>query len=551
MNPFGPFGNMFPYTNFHSMNLDWVIQVAKDFLDQYTTIQETITEGMEELTDKKDELEALLDAWYQEHSEDIANDLADALQDLNDALTAKILEFDTAADAKGAEVIASIPANYTALSRAVNAYLCISAQQKITYNYSTKTITFPAGCYCIYNGVPYSIVSSISLDVTSHLQTDSCNLWMLSDRSIIAEKFNLQPSDTSAKFLGSIYDKNIYINGVAPNFIKIIYADSIENSLFVNNNGSFIGIEEEIRTVVVNRNTKKITFPGGFKVYRGKTYSYSQTAISYTDNTATKIWMKNNGDIYCTTWNDNDIWHADDDCIGYFYYDTVYIAGIPQSAISVIETNNSNSVFVFGDSIPAGTNTTKNFTQILHSFNKLLHYYNYAQGGTGYVREYTGTAVAGDGTEANGSSTSLTGDNNIYKQIQAVDGSLDNILIMAGTNDWSFGVDISTFRAAVDTALSYAQTKTQKILVVLPIKRENWATANNSQGLKLADYCNEIKASCIERGIAYYEGFEIFLNPSVAGIKTTFVPDGLHPNLEGHKRIARALYETAMQAYGR
>ena len=49
MNPFGPFGNMMPYSNFHGMNLDWVIQIAKDFLDQYTSIQQVITEGEESL----------------------------------------------------------------------------------------------------------------------------------------------------------------------------------------------------------------------------------------------------------------------------------------------------------------------------------------------------------------------------------------------------------------------------------------------------------------------------------------------------------------------
>ena len=73
MIPNGPFGNMFPYTNFHSMNLDWVIQVAKDFLDQYTNIQQTITDGLDALDAKKEALEALLQVWYDEHSQDIAD----------------------------------------------------------------------------------------------------------------------------------------------------------------------------------------------------------------------------------------------------------------------------------------------------------------------------------------------------------------------------------------------------------------------------------------------------------------------------------------------
>ena len=120
----------FPYTNFHQLNLDWIIKIAKDFLDQYTNIQQTITQGLEDLDTKATELQALLDAWYEEHSQDIANQLADALQDLNtwytthqgyldQYLTDSISAFNTAADAKAATTIASIPDDYTALSNSV------------------------------------------------------------------------------------------------------------------------------------------------------------------------------------------------------------------------------------------------------------------------------------------------------------------------------------------------------------------------------------------------------------------------------------------------
>ena len=46
----GAFGEGFPYTNFHDLNMDWIIKIAKDFLDQYTHIQETITNGENSLT---------------------------------------------------------------------------------------------------------------------------------------------------------------------------------------------------------------------------------------------------------------------------------------------------------------------------------------------------------------------------------------------------------------------------------------------------------------------------------------------------------------------
>ena len=120
----------FPYTNFHELNLDWIIKIAKDFLDQYTNIQQTITQGLEDLDTKAEQLQALLDAWYEEHSQDIADQLTDALQDLNawytehlgyldQYLTDSIADFNTAADAKAAETIASIPDDYTALANKV------------------------------------------------------------------------------------------------------------------------------------------------------------------------------------------------------------------------------------------------------------------------------------------------------------------------------------------------------------------------------------------------------------------------------------------------
>ena len=100
-----PFGNGYPYTNFHDMNMDWIIKVVKDFIDQYTHVEQLIqnatNEGLEELETKKNQLQALLQQWYNTHSQDIANELSDALQDIQEY---------------AAGVIASIPADYSAMT---------------------------------------------------------------------------------------------------------------------------------------------------------------------------------------------------------------------------------------------------------------------------------------------------------------------------------------------------------------------------------------------------------------------------------------------------
>lgn len=134
----GPFGNDFPYTNFHELNMDWIIKIAKDFLDQYSHIQDIITDGetditnltstkMEALQAEYNRLVVLLDQWYTTHSSDIAGQLTQVISD-----------FQTAAEAIGADVIASIPADYTALSDKVN-------NLKNTIVNSSDNVTWYAG----------------------------------------------------------------------------------------------------------------------------------------------------------------------------------------------------------------------------------------------------------------------------------------------------------------------------------------------------------------------------------------------------------------------
>ena len=62
----GAFGENFPYSNFHDLNMDWIIKIAKDFLDQYTHIQETIDTGLENLDNKAEELENLLQQQFDQ-----------------------------------------------------------------------------------------------------------------------------------------------------------------------------------------------------------------------------------------------------------------------------------------------------------------------------------------------------------------------------------------------------------------------------------------------------------------------------------------------------
>lgn len=109
-----------PYTNFHDLNMDWIITVVKDLLSKYSQLEEAITSGIQSIDDKTQEglsdlnakmteLEGLLDQWYQTHSQDIANALEAALISSQEA-------FSTFAEEKARQAAESIPEDYTELS---------------------------------------------------------------------------------------------------------------------------------------------------------------------------------------------------------------------------------------------------------------------------------------------------------------------------------------------------------------------------------------------------------------------------------------------------
>ena len=132
----GAFGENFPYSNFHDLNMDWIIKIVKDFLDQYTHIQDTINNGLTDITDtttaKIEELNTtaehlteLLNQWYDSHSEDIRDELESAIEQF--AITATQL---------AEQASASIPEDYTELSNNVRVTF---ENVKVTNNTSEQT----------------------------------------------------------------------------------------------------------------------------------------------------------------------------------------------------------------------------------------------------------------------------------------------------------------------------------------------------------------------------------------------------------------------------
>lgn len=127
----GAFGENFPYSNFHDINMDWIIKIAKDFLDQYTHIQEIIEQGITDintgvenglasLSAHAEELETALDEWYNTHSEDIAEQLAQALAQIQTDGTAMIQYANDQIAQKLQEALSVIPSDVEGLQYHLN-----------------------------------------------------------------------------------------------------------------------------------------------------------------------------------------------------------------------------------------------------------------------------------------------------------------------------------------------------------------------------------------------------------------------------------------------
>ena len=124
----------FPYTDMHQLNLDWIVKIAKDFLDQYTHLQDLITQGETDISEEiasglasidqsAQQIRQDLDAWYAEHSQDMAQQLA------NDIETMQI---------RFGNLMSSIPADFSGLVSIVDS-LTDSMRYALPENLLTTT----------------------------------------------------------------------------------------------------------------------------------------------------------------------------------------------------------------------------------------------------------------------------------------------------------------------------------------------------------------------------------------------------------------------------
>ena len=204
------------------------------------------------------------------------------------------------------------------------------------------------------------------------------------------------------------------------------------------------------------------------------------------------------------------------------------------------ETYKGRKYLVLGDSISAAKHVAEVF------------YHD-------YLSDYFGFDKTNKSVSGSGWCVSSSTNDSIMQIISRIQESYDLITIFAGTNDYGrtqdgvnskpFGTygdtTEDTFCGAVYCTLVKLIEKfvNADIIVITPIPRENHNKANK-YGKTLKDYrdiilktCEALSIPCID----LYKESGIYVFNSV--FKSTYIPDGLHPNKKGHKKIANKVIE--------
>ena len=202
-----------------------------------------------------------------------------------------------------------------------------------------------------------------------------------------------------------------------------------------------------------------------------------------------------------------------------------------------------SAVFV-GDSITAGSGTTKTYYRYLEEALDL-----------GSV-----TAMGVGGSCVSAYSDYGTGNQPLINRYQNIP-SADLIMVFMGTNDYGHETPLgtqadtkdATFYGALNTIIPalVAKHTSSKIVFVTSLHRYGFGTSKilgtqftydnipNGVGATLGDYVDALKTVCAKNGVSVIDlHTECTLDPTDAAVRSTYMPDGIHPNAAGHEVIA-------------
>ena len=208
-----------------------------------------------------------------------------------------------------------------------------------------------------------------------------------------------------------------------------------------------------------------------------------------------------------------------------------------------MELKNIKANFL-GDSITEGCGTTnhstKPFHQLIAKKYDMAVARNYGIGGTRIAKQNVPSANA-------------VWDRDFCSRYSEMDDDADLIVVFGGTNDFGHGdAPFGTFADRTpDTFYGGCHTLMKgliekypeaRIVFMTPLHRISEDNVSPKTGLRLADYIAAIKEVATYYSLPVLDLWSVSgIQPRVDIIKEKYCPDGLHPNDEGHERMAAVI----------
>ena len=558
----------FPYTNFHELNLDWMIKVVKDFLDQYTHIQELIAQGLEDIGEtteeslasldaKKTELEGLLDDWYNTHSHDIANQLATATADLALEINRQINYINSQIDAKAAQTIESIPADYSTLASEVAAVTLSMRSNPVigtSFTVPANTSHSPTNdqiLCAISNGSKYSIKLTqtagrafryvfYNADSTSSAgswrSTNSETLDMTAVSNIVAIGIEVTAgTSTSASYF------NVEVTqGELGNLLS---------NLAYNSNAAITSVSFN---AVANTGHSATNDQIPIHVLPGDNYFLR---VRQTNNRSYRIHFIGNNQTDTSSWRNGNLeedllYEANDDTITAIGIEvsssggqsdfTVTVAQNPLGGDLAFNLFQSYSQYKYKNAVAFGTSLTARTVSYM-----------------AYLPKLSGMTIVNHGV-SNGQIMDDGEHPSIMDEITSYTGYADKdvILIEGFTNDWGRNMPLGTFKDSTNTsvcgclraAIQHILTQISSALVVLVLDYtgrdyggvNTGSLALNGAGLTQQEYYDEIARVAYNLGIPV---IKLYQNSSISEFTTQYLIDNIHPSELGAKQTANAIWQ--------
>lgn len=238
--------------------------------------------------------------------------------------------------------------------------------------------------------------------------------------------------------------------------------------------------------------------------------------------------------------------------LGNAYYISLILADgtvlqiITQQGVEEKESNywHDKSFVCIGDSITAGSGTTKTYWEFLNEF----------------LNPLSMKAMGVSGSCVSATSDYGTSNSPLINRYTSIPDS-DVITIYMGTNDYGHETPLGTiddkgdisFYGALNTIIPgiLAAHPNSRLIWITPTHRYGRGTSGilgtaftydyipNGQGHNLKDYVDAIKAVCERHSVPVIDLFNISgIDPSISEVRSKYMPDGLHPNEAGHEKIA-------------